>query len=137
MQFCHWIPVADSKRECIGRYDTLRRQFAEDTACLPCVNPLADYSEVFVVTGTLVRIAFEAKRLKIGQIVLATVFARDNMIDLDSSLVCRNATQLAAKPGTLHNFITKTSGEVAQRGPTMVVDGRSAFLQIGVDRCVT
>ena len=50
MQSCHWILVADSKRERIGRYDTLSRQFAEDTTCLPRINPLADYSEVFVVT---------------------------------------------------------------------------------------
>ena len=73
MQSCHWILVADSKRERIGRYDILSRQFAEDTTRLPRINSLADYSEVFVVTGTFVCIAFEAKRLKVSQIVLATV----------------------------------------------------------------
>jgi hypothetical protein len=68
-----------AKRERIGRYDIVSRQFAEDTTCLPRINSLADYSEVFVVTGTLVCIASEAKRLKVSQIVLATVLKRDDV----------------------------------------------------------
>jgi hypothetical protein len=53
--------------------------------------PSRNYTEIHIVTRTLVGVAFEAKRLKIGQIVLASVLARDDMIHFNGSLICRNA----------------------------------------------
>ena len=98
------------------------------------IDPLADYSKIHIIARALVGIAFEAQCLKVSQVVLAAVFSRNDMVHLNGSFICRNAAKFAAEPSALQDFITEASREVAQRGSAVVVDSRSAFLQIAADR---
>jgi len=54
---------------------------------LPRIKPLANRSEILVVTSALVCVAFEAKRLKVGGGVLAPVLSWKDVIDLNCALV--------------------------------------------------
>ena len=47
---------------------------------------------ILIVTGSLVGVAFEAQRLKVSQVILASVLSRNDMVHFDGSLVRRNAT---------------------------------------------
>ena len=49
------------------------------------LSPSRTGPEILVVTRALVRVAFEAKRLKVGQIVFTTVLSRNDVVDLDGS----------------------------------------------------
>jgi hypothetical protein len=92
MQVCDRIVVADRESECIRCYDAVRREVAKDTVGLTCINALADHSEIHIITSPFVRIAFETERLKVGRIVFAPMLSRKNMVYLNSSFICRNAT---------------------------------------------
>jgi hypothetical protein len=54
---------------------------------LPRIKPVANRSEILVVTSALVCVAFEAERLKVGGVVPAPVFSREDVIDLNGPLV--------------------------------------------------
>ena len=44
-----------------------------------------------VVARTLVSVTFEAQGLKVGEVILATVLSRHDMVNLDSPLIRRDA----------------------------------------------
>ena len=85
MQFRHRVIVADCIGERIRGNDLVGLRFAENAACLARINSFTDCPEIFVVTRTLVRIAFETPCLKIGQVVLAAMLSRKNMVHFDGS----------------------------------------------------
>jgi hypothetical protein len=51
------------------------------------MDAFADYSKILII-ARFVRISFEAQRLKIGQLILVTVFSWNDMVNLDRSLIC-------------------------------------------------
>jgi hypothetical protein len=51
------------------------------------IDAFADYSKILII-ARFVRIAFEAQRLKIGQVILVTVFSWNDMVNLECSLIC-------------------------------------------------
>ena len=56
----HWVPISDSKSKGVRRYYAVCGKFAEDAACLPLIELLANRPEILVVASALVRVAFEA-----------------------------------------------------------------------------
>jgi hypothetical protein len=88
MQLCDRIVVANRESESIRCYDSICRKVTEDTVGLTCINPLADHSEICIITSTFVRIAFETQRLKVGWIVLAPMLSWKYMIYFNRSFIC-------------------------------------------------
>ena len=87
MKLSHRIVIADRNGESVRGYNPVRWNFAEDAARLPRTERLPDRPEIRIVTRALIRVAFEAERLKVGDVVLAPVLPWENMIDLNRPLI--------------------------------------------------
>jgi hypothetical protein len=47
--------------------------------------------------------------LEIGEVILATVLSRHNMVNFNGAFVCRNTAQFAPETRALQNLVTETA----------------------------
>ena len=96
MQGCNWVVVCKSECQLIFGHELVLCR-AKHAVVGTHAQTLANSAEISVVASPLVGITFIAERLKICRIIRAAVKSGMDVIDFQSSLICRDAAQLATE----------------------------------------
>ena len=85
------------------------------SGCVFCEIPDERVIAFNALARTLVRIAFEAQCLKIGQVILATVLSWHDMVNLNSPLIRRDAGSAMRLPAVREDHLRSCRRHHGQR----------------------
>jgi hypothetical protein len=106
---CHWVSVTYRIRESIGT-DWCRYDLAETASLFSVVVAFSDFSKVGVIPSGSVCTAFQAEGLEVLKLVGPTVFPGQNVLDFQSTFICRDSTELTVKSRAFEHRVAELAG---------------------------